>query len=245
MKRFTTGLLAAILMACTTPAYAGLSVENSSGKLLGFAAKMLCGAGLTCSITGAKVSITVSGGAGSFTTLTTSGVYTPSGGIALASTGGFSTFIPFPVTATTGVGTSTTPSATTVYLTSVYIDTNATLTGIAVNNAATCGTNSYIVALFNSAGTPLAHSLLTGTLCSGASAWQDIAFTATLPVVGPGQYFVGVFMNGTTDRFFTIPAAGEYVGLAGTNTGQTFGTVAAITPPTTFTAGAGVIVHTY
>lgn len=219
-------LLAALF--ASQAAYAGVSIENSSGKLLGFAAKVLCGSGLTCSITGAKVSISAPG----------------TNGAPLLS-GANTNYTPFPVTATTGIGTSTTPSATTVYLTPVFIDNNATLTGISVNNAGTCGTNSYVVALFDASGNPLANSALAGTLCSGTSAWQKIPFTATKAVTGPSLYYIGVYMNGTTDRFFTIPAAGEYVGNAGTVTGQTFGTVAVVVLPTTFTAGAGVIVHTY
>lgn len=217
-------------------AFAGVSVENSNGKLLGFAAKVLCGSGITCSISGAKVSMSIG-----------TGVFTPVGGIQGLNTasGAYATIAPFPVNATSSGGTSTTPSATTVYLTQVFVPENTTLTGLAVNNAGTCGTNNYVVALFNASGVAVASSASAGVLCSGTNAWQKIAFATPTAVIGPGIYFAGVYMNGTTDRFYTIPQAGEYVGGAGTVTGQTFGTVSSVAVPTSFTANAGAIVHTY
>ena len=217
----------------STVSQGGLSfLNNTSGSQV---QKMLLTTGGNLSITG---------------TFTPAGAIIPSGGIQL--TGGVtplggSTFSPFAVSSTSGVGTSTTPSATTVYLTEVMIPWNTTLTGIAVNNAATCGTNKYIVALFNSSGAPVANSTTAGVTCSGANAWQDIPFTSTYAAMGPQIMYAGVYMNGTTDRFYTIPAAGEYVGIAGTVTGQSFGAVTSVSSslPTTFTAGTGVIVHTY
>lgn len=209
-------------------AHAGFEVENSAGKVLGFSAKLNCGSGTTCVMKGEKVTLTAPGTNG-----------TP------LITGAQSTYIPFPVSATTGVGTSTSGVATTVFLTQIFVDNNATITGIAVNNGATVGTNKYIVALFSATGVPLGSSALAGVLTSGASAWQKVALTAPVALVGPATYYVGVYMNGATDNFFTIPQAGEYVGTAGTVTGQTFGTVATVVVPTTFTAGAGPIVHTY
>ncbi len=120
-----------------------------------------------------------------------------------------------------------------------------TLTGVAVNNAGTVGTNKYIVALFNTAGTALANSATAGVLTSGASSWQQVAFTGTVAVTGPATYWVAVYVNGTTDRFYAIPAVGAFMGLAGTVTGQTFGTIAALTLPTTFTADSGPVAYTY
>lgn len=221
-------VMTAMLFACsTTPAFAGMEIDNAAGKQLGFAGKIKCGTGLSCSVSGIGVTINSPGTAG---TPLISGVNT--------------TYVPFPV-ATLTAGTSTTGLATSVYVTQVFIDNNASLTGIAVNNAATVGTNKYIVVLFNSSGVPLANSALAGVTTAGASSWQKIPFTAPVAVVGPAVYFVGVYINGATDTFYTIPAAGEYVGSAGSVTGQTFGTVSTITPPSTFTAGAGPIVHTY
>lgn len=141
-------------------------------------------------------------------------------------------------------GTSTTPSATTVYLTQIRIPVAVTLTGIKVLNAATVGTDKYIAALFNSSGTKLANSALAGATTSGASSYQALAFTSTKAVT-PGTYWIGLYVDGTTDRFYSIPAIGEIGGLAGSVTGQTFGTVANVTLPTTFTADKGPIAFVY
>lgn len=223
-----TGLLLAALFASHT-AFAGMAVLDQNSKLLGFAGKIKCASGATCSlINGDTMNVAVPGTVGQ----------------PLIS-GSNVTFTPFPVSATTGVGTSTAGVATSAFVIQVFVDNNATLTGIAVNNGATVGTNKYIVALFNASGQKLANSALAGTNTAGASAWQKIPFTSTLAVTGPAIYYAAVYMNGTTDNFFTVPAAGEYVGNAGTVTGQTFGTVVNITPPSSFTAGAGPIIHTY
>lgn len=141
--------------------------------------------------------------------------------------------------------TSTTPVATDVYMTQIEIPYNMTLTGINVLNAATVGTNKWILALFDSTGAVIANTALAGVLTSGASAYQQIAFTAPVAVKGPGTYWIAGYMNGTTDRFYTIPAFGAPAGLAGLVTGQTFGTVSAVTLPTTFTAAQGIIGYTY
>lgn len=210
-------------MFCTT-AFAGFRGYNTTTDLNIFSA-LKCGSSISCTkADNGKMQIDIGG--------LISGTNT--------------TFIPFPVTATTAIGTSTAGVATTLFLTQVYVDNTATLTGIAINNAATVGTNKYIVALYSAAGKLIASSALAGVTTAGAAAWQKVPFIAPVSVQGASTYFMGVFINGATDNFFTIPAAGEYVGVAGTVTGQTFGTVpATVVLPTTFTAGAGPITHTY
>lgn len=141
--------------------------------------------------------------------------------------------------------TSATPSATSLYLTQIRLPAATTLTGIKVLNAATVGTNKYIVALFNSSGAVLANSALAGVTTSGASVYQAVPFTASYTVTTPGTYWIGLYVNGTTDRYYAIPFVGEGHGLAGAVTGQTFGTVAAVTLPTTFTADVGPVAFTY
>lgn len=153
-------------------------------------------------------------------------------------------FTGFPVTGLT-VGTSTTPSATTVYLAQIYVPTNALITGFAVNNGGTVGTDKYIAALFDHAGFPLAYSAVAGTTTSGGDSYQALAFTAPYALKGPSVVWVGLYVNGTTDRFRSIPAAGAFAGLAGSATGQTFGTIAAVTLPTTFTADKGPVGYLY
>lgn len=224
MKKFTALLIASLVTMCSV-AHAGMRFEDVNKKIIGFGATIGCGTGVSCVLKGEKVTMTVAG-------------VTPTGS-------GLTNFPTWPANATTTSGTSTTPSATTVYLSQVFIPYSVTLTGINVDNAATCGTNKYIVALFSAAGVPLANSALAGVLCSGTSAYQAIPFTSTYAAVGPGVYWIGIYMNGTTDRFYTIPAGGAQSGLSGTVTAQTFGTVATVVPPTTFTAGAGPVAFTY
>lgn len=140
-------------------------------------------------------------------------------------------------------GTSTTPGATTVYVSQIYIPSGCTLTGIGVSNGATVGTNKYIVALFDSTGTLGRSSDLAGTTITGADVYQEINFTSTYAANGPGVYWIGLYVNGTTDRFRSIPSVGAFAGLAGSVTGQTFGTIASLTLPSTFTADKGPVAY--
>lgn len=174
---------------------------------------------------------------------TLTGALTASGGIA-ASGGQRTRFLAWPPPTLTS-GTSTTPSTTVLYLSQIYIPANTTLTGIKVNNGATCGTNKWIVALFDSTGAPVANSSTSGVTCSGTDAYQAIPFTGTYAAVGPAVYWIGLYANGTTDRFRTIPAVGEFAGLAGSVSAQTFGTVASVTLPTTFSADLGPVGFVY
>lgn len=185
----------------------------------------------------AKATLTTAGN------LTITGTFTPTGGmVASAATKTiWSTWAPEVVSN----ATSATPSATAVQMVQIWVPHNQTITGVAVLNAATCGTNKWIVALFDSSGTALANSATAGTLCSGTSAYQKIAFTAPYTGVGPKTYWIGVYADGTTDRYYAVPTVGQAFGLAGTVTGQTFGTVAAVTLPTTFTADKGVVAYVY
>lgn len=216
------GFIGLLLVLVCTSAYAGFQGYNGSTDLKLFSA-IKCGNGVTCSNVGSKFNIAVG-----------------------AQGGGLSTFTNFGrgLDSLTG-GTSTTPSATTVYMTQIQIHGSVTLTGIKVNNAATVGTNKYIAVLFDNTGAVVAKSALAGVTTAGASVYQALPFTATVAVTGPGIYWIGLYVNGTTDRFYTLPASKEGGGLAGSVTGQTFGTVVAVTPPTTFTADKGPVAFTY
>lgn len=226
-------LLSALLV--TFSAWAGVEFYDSNNTLLGNFVKVKCTTGLTCSQSSGKLSLVTNG--------SVSGVITPTSGIA-ASSGQLTRFTNFkPGTLT--AGTSTTPSTTTVYLSQIFIPANATLTGIAINNGATVGTDKYVVALFSSGGAVVANSALAGATTSGADSYQSIDFTSTYAAIGPAVYWIALYVNGTTDRFRTIPAAGAYAGLAGSATGQTFGTAASVTLPTTFTADKGPVAFVY
>lgn len=215
-------------------AHAGFEGIDNTGTSLKLFNRIKCSTGMTCTRVGDKFTINNSG--------TLTGPVTITGGIVVP---GISTNYMGWKPSTLTSGTSTTPSATTLYMAQVHISGNVTLTGIKVNSAATVGTNKYIVAFFDSLGNPLATSALAGVTTANADAYQTIAFTAPYAAVGPGAYWIGLYVNGTTDRFRSVPAVGQYGGLAGTVTGQTFGTVVAVTPPTTFTADVGPVAFTY
>lgn len=167
------------------------------------------------------------------------------GGVAITrSAGQLTRFMNFkPGTLTSG--TSTIPSATTLYLAQINVSAKCTLTGVAVNSAATVGTDKYIVALFDADGIALANSATAGVTTTSADGFQSVDFTAPLAVNGPTVYWIGLYVSGVTDRFRTIPALGAYAGLAGSVTGQVFGTVANVTLPTTFTADKGPVAFVY
>jgi len=143
------------------------------------------------------------------------------------------------------LGTSTTPVAGTIYWADVFIpETAKVLTGVGVLNAATVGTNKWVVGLYNSAGALVANSALAGALTAGANAFQQVAFTATYTTPKPGRYWIGVQLDGTTDRFRTIAAA-TWIDVLTTSATGTFGTLTALTPPTTFTADTGPVAYVY
>lgn len=152
--------------------------------------------------------------------------------------------VPIGSVAYASMGNSTTYGASgTVYVVSIYVPADMKVTNINLLANATVGTNSVIGALYNSAGTLLGNSILTGTATSGANTFQVLALLTPIAVQGPGIYYVGIQANGTTDGMRTI-AASTFVGRrASAITGGSFGALPAITPPTTFTANDGPIVY--
>jgi hypothetical protein len=134
-------------------------------------------------------------------------------------------------------------AATDLYVTSIYVPADMTVTNINVLAGGTVGTNSIIGVLFNAAGTAIGNSATAGTATSGGNTFQTLALTTAKAIQGPGVYYVGIIANGTTDNVRTI-AASTFIGRrAGIVTGQTFGTIANVTPPTSFTANDGPIVY--
>jgi hypothetical protein len=197
----------------------------------------------TPTITGPAISAPVLSGSttGTYTLAGTPTITSPAITVSSGLRTRYTSFMPGTLTA----GTSTTPSATVVYVSQIFLGASCTLTGVVVNNGATVGTNKYIVALFSSAGAVLANSALAGTTTSGGDVYQTIAFTGTYAASGPAVVWIGLYVDGTTDRFRSIPAVGAYAGLAGSVAAQSFGTVAAITVPTTFTADLGPVAFVY
>lgn len=149
-----------------------------------------------------------------------------------------------PVAATSG--TDTAGADGTQYVTSIFLPFNKTLTGATYLIGSVGGTDKAYVALYDSAGALLANSSVTtgGTTVGTAANVQALAFTSTYAAIGGRRYFVGVSINGTTAKLRTVPAHTQSGIFAG-SVSQVHGTVAAITPPTTFTADKAPVVFVY
>lgn len=141
-----------------------------------------------------------------------------------------------------GNNLSKTPVAGTRYYTSVQVDTATLITGIAALIGATGGTDSFIFELHDSTGALVATTATAGVTVSTAATWQRIPFTAQY-LAQPGTYYIVVQLNGTTARFaaYNSPTSPMLTGSAA----GTFGTGAAITPPTSYTAGVGPVATLY
>lgn len=141
------------------------------------------------------------------------------------------------------LGTDTTPVSGTTYWTSVKVGNSVTATGIGCLNGSAAATDKLLFGLYNSSGTLLANTATAGVTATGTNAFQKIAFTSTYSLT-PGLYFIGYQTNGTTTRLRTV-AASTYLGLLTTSATGTFGTLPALTVPTTFTADVGPICYVY
>lgn len=139
-------------------------------------------------------------------------------------------------------GTDTACTDGTSYFVELNIPYNQTLTGLAYQVGSVGGTDSVIVALYNSAGTVVANSALAGATVGTAAQIQSVAFLSTYAAVS-GRYFASVTFNGATAKFRTYPIPGSKF-IAGSEA-ETFGTVTAITPGTSFTADKGPLCYVY
>lgn len=137
------------------------------------------------------------------------------------------------------MGTDTTPVVTETYVARVFVPLNTTLTGISVLNGSAVAGN-VTVALADSSGTVVAASATTAA--SGTAAFQKVPFAAAYAAKGPGEYFVLLQCNNTSNRFRSH-AVGNFK--AGKLTAQTYGTLPAFTPPTAFTADLGPVADVY
>jgi hypothetical protein len=137
-------------------------------------------------------------------------------------------------------GTDATPVITEVYYAQVFIHANMTITGVAIFNGSVASGN-YKVGLFNSAGVLVATSASTAMV--GTDVYQRAPFTATYAALGPGTYYVGLFIDNTTARYNTH-TFGDFV--AAKQTGQVYATgFTTITLATTFTTALGPIASLY
>jgi hypothetical protein len=131
-------------------------------------------------------------------------------------------------------------AATDEACTQVFLPASKYLTGLALLNGTTVGTNKWLYILRDSAGIPLANTAVAGTLTANASTYQQIAFTSPFFAVGPAIYYACLQANGTTDTYRAVLTGGNNGLYAGYITGQTFGTIVnPVTVPTTFTSAQG------
>lgn len=126
-------------------------------------------------------------------------------------------------------------------ITELFIPISTTLTGIAVLNGSTVGTDNMTVSLFDAGGVLLANSAAVGEVTAGADAYQSIDFTSPVSVDGPATFFVGVAKDGTTDSLAVAVTGVHFT----TQQTATFGVFADITTPIAFEASAGPIISTY
>jgi len=151
--------------------------------------------------------------------------------------------VPIGSVAYASMGTNTTLVAGTIYWSEIEVERPVTLTGIAVLNGATVGTDNGLVALYDTNGAVVANSALAGAVAAGANTFQARDFTAPV-AVQPGRYFVAYQSNGTTATLRTIAVSTFIDSLTASATG-TFGTLTALTVPTTITADKGPIAYAY
>ena len=133
-------------------------------------------------------------------------------------------------------GTDSAMASGTQFVTSIFTPTRITVTNINYLIGTVGGTDRVYAVLYSSTGAVLGNSTLAsaGTVVGTAANIQTLALTT--PVTIPaGRFFIGISMNGTTARMRTVGAHTQGGILAG-QVAQVHGTVAAITPPTTFTA---------
>ena len=135
--------------------------------------------------------------------------------------------------------TGTTLVAGTMYCTEIQLPYSKLVTGLAILNGTTVGTDNHLVALYDAGLNLLANSATAGVLAATASNYQQISFTTPYYAVGPGQYFGCMQSNGTTAtvRMLVTQVQDQYLTTSKTGT---FGTIpATITAPTTFTTAVG------
>lgn len=143
-------------------------------------------------------------------------------------------------------GTGTATIATEVYCSEVWLPTSKNLTGIALLAGTANSTDKHYVVLYDNGGTAIANSAVAGTTGNTtASAYQQYAFTSPYFAVGPAQYFACFQSNGTTDTVRMAATGTNDNLLTKGQTGATFGTVPALTVPTTFTTAVGPYVYLY
>lgn len=138
-------------------------------------------------------------------------------------------------------GNNSTPVTTECYISEIFVPYNMTATGVGLFNGSDV-TGNVQVSLADATGAPIAAALSASTAGSGTDAYQLIPFAAPYAMIGPAKYFIMVQYSSATARYNTF-AVGKHA--VTKQTGGTYGTFVAFTPPTTFTTAIGNICGLY
>ena len=134
----------------------------------------------------------------------------------------------------------------TAYTGCVFVPGNIVVTGIQYLVGSVGGTDKVVASIHDSSGALIASSAVAGTTVGTANQLQQVPLTAPAALTGPAWYFLALTFNGTTAKFRTIPIYGNVGnGIVGNGVAQTFGSPAAFTAPTTFTADKVPIMSLY
>lgn len=152
--------------------------------------------------------------------------------------------IPVGPVAYASIGTDAASTAGSIYRGTLYVPYSHVVTGLAILNGTTVGTDAVIYALYDAGGVLMANTALAGATSAGADTFQTIAFTASRVITGPARYFIAFQVNGTTAAHQTV-AASTYNDIVSSSATGTFGTLTNFTAPTTFTAGVSPVGCTY
>jgi hypothetical protein len=156
--------------------------------------------------------------------------------------GGTSQVVPIGSVAYSAFGAATTNIAGQVFVASIFVASDRTITNINVLMGGTVGTDKGIAALYNNNGVLIANSALAGIATAGANTFLVMPLTTPIAIQGPGRYFIAYQPNGTTDIFRSV-ATSTFVNVLTQSNAGTFGTLPALTPPTTFTGTIGPIAY--
>ena len=236
----TTGVHTFTAAPVFTAGTASQTVELTAGKALTTAA--ITGTGSYVKSASPTMTGTIGAASATFSgTVVTTGATTNTGGLNLATeptinpaAGGMWQL------ATAGTDKACTDG--TSYFVELNIPYNQTITGLAYQVGSVGGTDSVIAVLYDSTGAVVANSALAGATVGTAAQIQSVAFLSPYAAVS-GRYFASVTFNGATAKFRTYPIPGSKF-ITGSEA-ETFGTVTAITPGTTFTADVGPLCYTY
>jgi hypothetical protein len=138
-------------------------------------------------------------------------------------------------------GNNSSPVITETYLSEIFVPANCIVTGIEIFNGSNV-TGSVTVGLADALGNPIVAAQSASTAGSGTDAYQRIPFAAPYVAAGPATYFIQVQYSSATAHYNTH-AVGKHA--TGKQTAQTYGTLTAFTPPTTFTTAIGNIAGLY